>query len=445
MLKMLKKFKSSTGSNTDIIVSAKKIDFKEYDLPNGLHCILYKDNKNPVVNVTVGYKVGSKDEEDDKKGIAHLFEHLMFQGSANVPKNEHFNHVMKSGGVCNAFTMNDATVYYDMMPANNLETALWLESDRMNSLDLTEENLTNQKNVVIEEKKQVFDNAPYGTTVQNIFKNVFQGSGYETSVIGEAEDIRSFTVNEALNFHNSFYSPGNSVLLVSGDFEYPDAEKLISKYFGGIKKDSVIDRKKNIIKELDKDIELEVYDNVQLPVLNLCYQIPEAGAPETYAFEYLTEVLANNKSSRLYKKLVYEKQLLKSITAGKYILEDKGILIISAMLNPGVSAEEIKNEIFSAIKELGENGCTDDEFQMIKNQIEFQNTFKYLKVQKISIETIFNYLYFKDISRINDEIRKYLSVTKQDVINIVDKYMIKRNKLILTYLPKNQHKIQKEI
>jgi len=436
MLKMLKKFKSSTGSNMDIIVSAKKIDFKEYDLPNGLHCILYKDNKNPVVNVTVGYKVGSKDEEADKKGIAHLFEHLMFQGSANVPKNEHFNHVMKSGGVCNAFTMNDATVYYDMMPANNLETALWLESDRMNSLDLTEENLTNQKNVVIEEKKQVFDNAPYGTTVQNIFKNVFQGSGYETSVIGEAEDIRSFTVNEALNFHNSYYSPGNSVLLVSGDFEYPDAEKLISKYFGGIKKDSVIDRKKNNIKELDKDIELEVYDNVQLPVLNLCYQIPKAGAPETYAFEYLTEVLANNKSSRLYKKLVYEKQLVKSITAGKYILEDKGILIISAMLNPGVSAEEIKNEIFSAIKELGEYGCTDDEFQMIKNQIEFQNTFKYLKVQKISIETIFNYLYFKDISRINDEIRKYLSVTKQDVINIVDKYMIKRNKLILTYLPK---------
>jgi len=436
MLKMLKKFKSSTGSNMDIIVSAKKIDFKEYDLPNGLHCILYKDNKNPVVNVTVGYKVGSKDEEADKKGIAHLFEHLMFQGSANVPKNEHFNHVMKSGGVCNAFTMNDATVYYDMMPANNLETALWLESDRMNSLDLTEENLTNQKNVVIEEKKQVFDNAPYGTTVQNIFKNVFQGSGYETSVIGEAEDIRSFTVNEALNFHNSYYSPGNSVLLVSGDFEYPDAEKLISKYFGGIKKDSVIDRKKNNIKELDKDIELEVYDNVQLPVLNLCYQIPEAGATETYAFEYLTEVLANNKSSRLYKKLVYEKQLVKSITAGKYILEDKGILIISAMLNPGVSAEEIKNEIFSAIKELGENGCTDDEFQMIKNQIEFQNTFKYLKVQKISIETIFNYLYFKDISRINDEIRKYLSVTKQDVINIVNEYMIKRNKLILTYLPK---------
>ena len=148
-------------------------------------------------------------------------------------------------------------------------------------------------------------------------------------------------------------------------------------------------------------------------------------------------MLAKNKARGFYKKLVYEKQLLKSITAGKYILEDKGILIISAMLNPGVSADEIKNEIFSTIKELGENGCTDDEFQMIKNQIEFQNTFKYLKVQKISIETIFNYLYFKDISRINDEIRKYLSVTKQDVINIVNEYMIKRNKLILTYLPKN--------
>lgn len=431
----MNKYKTSQGSNTDTFISGKKIDFKEFELPNGLHCILYKDNINPIVNVTVGYKVGSKDEEANKKGIAHLFEHLMFQGSDNVKKNEHFQYVMKSGGVSNAFTMHDATVYFDMMPANNLEMALWLESDRMNSLNISEENLTNQKSVVIEEKKQVYDNAPYGSTFHKIFKNVFSDSNYESPVIGEIEDINSFTLEEAMNFHNTYYSPKNSVLMISGDFEYQDAENLINKYFRNINKDFNIERKKNHIKDIEKDIELEVYDNIQLPVLNICFQIPKSGEKENYAMEYLTEIIANNKSSRLYKKLVYEKQLVKSIKAIKYALEDRGILILKSMINPGVNIGEIKDEIFQIISELGENGCTDEEFEKIKNQIEFENTVKYLKVQNISIETIFNYIYFENVLRINTEIQNYLSVTKQDLKNTVNEFILNKNKLILTYLP----------
>lgn len=432
----MKKYKTSLGSNTDVLVSGKKIDFKEYKLSNGLHCILYKDNMNPIVNVTVGYKVGSKDEDINKKGIAHLFEHMMFQGSDNIKKNEHFQYVMKSGGVCNAFTMNDATVYYEMMPANNLEMALWLESDRMNSLNISEENLTNQKNVVIEEKKQVYENAPYGTSFHNIFKNVFSGSNYESPVIGFTDDINSFTVEEAMNFHSTYYSPKNSVLMISGDFNYPDAENLISKYFGNIEKNKDIIRKENHIREMEKDIELEVRDNVQLPVLNICFQTPKSGEKGNYAVEYLTEIIANNKSSRLYKKLVYEKQLVKYIKAFKYSLEDSGILIIKAMVNPGANVGDIKNEIFQSINDLSENGLSDEEYQKIKNQIEFENTVKYLKIQNISVETIFNFLYYENTARINDEIQRYLSVTKQDVINAVNDYVLSKNKLILTYLPK---------
>ncbi|MEO8666772.1 MAG: pitrilysin family protein, partial [Ignavibacteria bacterium] len=231
----MKRYKTATGSNTDLLTPQKSIDFREFDLPNGLHCILYKDNKNPIVNVTVGYKVGSKDEDENKKGIAHLFEHMMFQGSDNIQKNEHFKYVMKSGGICNAFTMQDVTVYYDLMPSNNLEMSLWLESERMNSLNISEDNLLNQKNVVIEEKKQVHDNAPYGTTFKNVFANVFRGSGYESAIIGEIEDIQSFSVKEATDFHNSYYSPENSVLIVAGDIDYDTAEKLIRKYFADIK------------------------------------------------------------------------------------------------------------------------------------------------------------------------------------------------------------------
>ncbi|MEP7146253.1 MAG: pitrilysin family protein [bacterium] len=433
----MKRYKTATGSSIESITYPKKIHFKEFDLNNGLHCILHKDNRNPIVNVTVAYKVGSKDENVNKKGIAHLFEHLMFQGSDNVKKNEHFNYVMKSGGVCNAFTMHDMTVYFELMPSNSFEISLWLESERMNSLNISEDNLLNQKNVVIEEKKQIHDNAPYGTTIKNIFENIFRGSGYESAVIGEVSDINSFSSEEAMNFHNNYYSPENSVLMVSGDIDYDNAEKLIRKYFTGIEKQNTIIRKKNNIVCLSEDIDLQVYDNVQLSFLNLCYQIPPIGNKSNYSLDYLGEIIANNKSSRLYKKLVYEKKFLKSIKAVKYELEDAGIFLLRAMINPGVDVEDIKNEIFKVINDLAEQGCTDEEFQKVKNQIEFDNTVKHIKLQNISIETIFNYHYFKDTNRINSEMNKYLSVTKQDIKNSVNDFIKNKNKLILTYLPKN--------
>lgn len=433
----MKKFKTSTGSGADIF-TAKNIEFKEFKLANGLKCIFYRDDKNPIVNVTVGYKVGSKDEENGKKGIAHLFEHLMFQGSDNVKKNEHFEFVMKSGGVCNAFTSNDITVYFDRMPANNLEMALWLESDRMNSLDISEENLSNQKNVVIEEKKQHDENSPYGSTHEKIFKNLFRGSGYETAVIGEIDDINSFTLKEAKEFHYKYYSPQNSVLIISGDFEYEYAEKLIDKYFAGIRKDGVTERKINTVKELPEDTDVIVKDNVQLSALNLCWQTPKLGSDEFYPFEYFIQIIANKKSSRLYKKLVYEKKLLKSVRAVNYGFEDSGLLILNSLINPGTDPETIKKEILLSIEELAAKGCDPEEFNKVRNQIEFENTAKHLSIQTISLDTVFNYLYFKNVSRINTDVDKYLSVTNDDVISIINKYILGKHKLSLLYLPKDK-------
>jgi zinc protease len=433
----LKRFKTTVGSGTYSPVLDRKIEFREFDLSNGLHCILYKENKNPIVNVTLGYKVGSKYEKKNKKGIAHLFEHMMFQGSDNVKRNQHFEYVMKCGGRCNAFTMQDATVYFEQMPSANLETALWLETERMNSLDISEENLSNQKSVVIEEKKQRYDNAPYGTMFPNIFKNVFKGSGYESPVIGEPGDINSFSLKEANEFHYNYYSPGNCVIVISGDIDYRHAEDMINKYFGGIRKENMIKRNENIIYDMENDIELTINDNVQLPMLNLCYLIPKAGSKEEYVFDYFTEIFANNKSSRLYKKLVYEKKLLQSIKVFKFELEDAGIMVCRAMINPGVNPEGIKNEILDEIREFSVKGIGDGEFQKIQNQIEFDNTVKYSKLTNISSDTIFNYLYYKDTNRINSDIDKYLSVSKQEVINSVKEFVTGKNKLTLTYLPMN--------
>ncbi len=436
----MKRFKPNPGTakeNSRNTFHDHFLDFTEFTLPNDLHCILYKNNKLPIVNLTIGYNVGSKNEKENKKGIAHLFEHLMFQGSEHVKKNEHFTNIIKSGGTCNAFTMQDATVYFDIIPSHNLDMALWLEADRMNSLDLTEENLANQKSVVIEERKQRFENAPYGSLMANIFGYLFRNSPYDTSVIGEVDDINSFTVKEALEFHGNYYSPGNSVLIITGDIDISRAEESINKYFSHINKINRYKEPEIEIKPVKESENINIYDNVNLPLLCLAYQIPKSGSDEEYSLEYFTEIIANNKSSRLYKKLVYEKQMISSVKAMKLPLKDSGVLFFQAMINPGIDPAEVKKEIEDSINEFSEKGCSDNEFETIKNQLEFQNTAKILKLINISLSSVFSYLYFRDVERLNSEINKYLSVTKKNVTDSVKKYLTGRNKITLNYLPMN--------
>jgi zinc protease len=305
-----------------------KLIFEEFSLPNKLHCVLHKNTSNPLVNVTLGYKVGAKDEEPGQFGVAHLFEHLMFEGSQNIPKSEHQKIVMECGGRTNAFTMQDATVYYEDIPANFLETALWLESDRMNEIDLTEENLDNQKKVVLEEKLQRYDNAPYGTFLAKTMKHIFPGSLYEHTTIGEAEHIKNFSRQDAIDFHHKYYSPANAELLISGDIDLENTKNLIEKYFGGINKSNGIIRKENKFTELTEDITETIEDNVMLEKFYISFKIPGAGSTEEYILEYFTKLVFNNKSSRLYKLLVYDKMLLKNISSFKFTIQDAGVYII---------------------------------------------------------------------------------------------------------------------
>lgn len=398
---------------------------------------MHKDNSNPIVSVTVGYKVGSKDERKGLHGIAHLFEHMMFQGSENVKKNEHFGHVLRSGGSCNAFTMQDATVYFETLPSNGLETALWLESDRMNSLNITEENLENQKSVVLEEKKQVFDNAPYGNMFNDVFRNLFPGSGYEHSVIGTVEDITSFTVEGAVDFHSTFYSPCNSVLVVAGDIDYGVTEKLVRKYFEGLRRKCDIPRRPNEIVPVEENIVEVHYDNIQLPAINICYQIPAAGSHEVYVLDYFSEIMANSESSRLYKKFVYEEKLVRSLGIMNYPLANSGALMIKAYVNPGIDLNSVREKIMNEVKLFVVDGCSDREFEKVRNSLEFSSVAKHLKVQNIAVETVFNHLSFENAMRINEESERYLSVSKYEMPKVVEKYITEANSVVIDYLPAN--------
>jgi predicted Zn-dependent peptidase len=415
-----------------------KLIFEEFSLPNKLHVTLHKNTSNPLVNVTLGYKVGAKDEEAGQFGVAHLFEHLMFEGSEHIPKSQHQQIVMDCGGRTNAFTMQDATVYYEDVPANFLETALWLESDRMNAIDLTEENLDNQKKVVLEEKLQRYDNAPYGTFLAKTMKNIFPGSLYEHTTIGEAEHIKNFSRQDALDFHHKFYSPANAELLISGDIDIDQSKKLIEKYFGDINKANGIIRKENKFKELTEDITETIEDNVMLEKFYMSFKIPKAGSDEEFVMEYFTKLLFNNKSSRLYKKLVYDKMLLKNISSFKFSIQDAGVFIIIGTVNPGKSREDAQNIILEEIRNFADGEIQDNDMTKIKNELEFGQINKMISLNRINVASVFNRMYYSNVNKINEELSRYNSVTKEDLKSTVKKYFVEAKKVTLNYIPKRK-------
>jgi zinc protease len=413
------------------------IDFVEFILGNGLHCILHRDTSKPIVDITIGYKVGSRDESKGKKGVAHLFEHLMFQGSKNIKKSEHFDYIQRAGGYCNAFTNQDMTIYYENLPSNHLATGLWLEADRMDALDLSEENLLNQKNVVIQEKLQNYDNAPYGTAFLNILKILFKNSSYEIATIGNENDINSFLRNEAEAFHFKYYSPCNAAIMISGDIDYQETLKLIETHFGKINKSHPFKREFIPPETFEKEKRVKIYDNIKLPVLYFCYPIPEVGSKEDYTFEYFANIIANDKSSRLYRNLVYEKKIIKSVNAIKYQFQHAGVFIISAVAFPDTNLENVEKEINKEIDNFVRNGIIDKEYQKIKNKLDFAFNVKHTTLQNINMDLFSNWFFFNDANMVNESLNKYLSVTMDDVMNSVRQYIFKMPKLLLMYLPKN--------
>jgi predicted Zn-dependent peptidase len=410
-------------------------NIREFSLDNGAKCILYKDARNPIVNIHIGYDVGSKNDPSKKKGLAHLFEHLMFQGSENIKKNEHFSFIQNNGGVCNAYTSFDNTIYFESLPAHKLGLALWLESDRMLSLDLSEENLLNQKKVVIEEKHSNYDNVPYGTAMRNIFNTVFENSVYESPVIGNEDNIESVTVDDAVGFHSKFYSPQNSVIVISGSIDLLDTENSVKEYFDRIENKGEPFFTGTEFRKLNENNKSVIYDNISLPALYLCFQIPQLGSDSEFTLEFFSDIIINNKNSRLYKKLVYEKKILQSISALKYNLKYSGVFIIAAYANPGINLDSIQDEILNEIKNIYAKGITDDEYNKVKNAIEFENLQNYYNLHTMSANLVHGWLFFNDYFRFFSNYEKYMKICKDEIMRDIYEYFLTKNYFALHYLP----------
>src|SRR4030095_1961725 len=346
------------------------IPYDEYRLDNGLEVVLSRDPSIPTVAINLCYKVGSKDEAPNKRGFAHLFEHLMYEGSKNIPCGEYDRYCLMAGGENNGYTNEDKTNYYIVLPAHELELGLWLESDRMHAFSVTEASLKTQKEVVKEEKKQLFDNKPYGTLSLEFPPRLFKNTGYGWDTIGDLEDIDSATLDDAKNFFENYYIPNNAVLSITGDLDYSFGKDAVQKYFGEIKQ-GILNRKSHEINNFNnREIRDTIYDNVHFPGLFMAYRIPKEKSKEHYIFDVLSDILSTGESSRFYRSLVYEKQLVSDI--GCYIdsKEFTGAFYIYAILMPGIQVSEVETEIEKILNDIIQGNITINELAKIKNRIE---------------------------------------------------------------------------
>ena len=415
------------------------IKFEEYDLDNGLHVILHEDHTTPIVAVSIMYHVGSKNEQPDKTGFAHFFEHLLFEGSENIGRGEYDSYVEKAGGTLNANTTYDRTFYFEILPSNQLELGLWLESERLLHAKVEDVGIETQREVVKEERRQRVDNQPYGSLLEETMKRAYKVHPYKWTVIGSMDHLDAAVESDYKNFYKDFYVPNNAVLSIAGDIDPEQAKVWIDKYFGAIPKGtSEIYRPSIVEPPLGGEVRDTVYDNIQLPAVIQAYRSPAQGTEDAYAMEMLSTLLSAGASSRLNKRLVDEEQ--KSLFVGNFMLnlEDPGVSLAFSICNNGVEPAEVEASMDAVIQEVQDKMIDDKEFQKLRNQIENDFISSNSRVAGIA-ESLANYhMYYGDTNLINTEIDKYLAVTKEDIMRVAKKYFNKDNRVVLYYLPKPQ-------
>lgn len=414
-----------------------KIDFVEYDLDNGLHVILHQDNSTPIVAVSILYHVGSKNEKTDRTGFAHFFEHLLFEGSENIDRGQFDKYINGAGGSNNAYTTTDKTFYYELLPSNQLELGLWLESERLLHAKVDEKGIETQREVVKEEKRQRYDNQPYGSILPESMKRAFTIHPYRWTPIGSMEDLNAAQEEDYKNFYKDFYVPNNAVLSIAGDIDIENTKMLVDKYFSGIPKGTKAIYRPDIVEPpIDGEKKDTIFDNIQLPAVVQTYHLPAQGTPDFYAVSMLAQLLSQGQSSRLYRALVDEQQ--KAVFAGSFPLpmEDPGVNIVYAIANMGVDSDALSDAVDAEINRVQNELISDKEFQKLKNQVENDFVTSNARVYGIAESLADYYMFYGDTNLINTEIDRYLAVTKEDIQRVAREYFKKNSRVNLIYLPK---------
>ena len=438
MSKKLFLFFVSIAAISPLFAQSNTTEFIEYDLSNGLHVILHEDHSTPIVAVTVMYHVGAKNEDPSRTGMAHFFEHLLFEGSENIGRGEYSHYVENAGGVLNANTTNDRTFYYELLPSNQLELGLWLESERLLHAKIDSIGIETQREVVKEEKRMRYDNQPYGTLLPETMSRAFTEHPYQWTTIGSMEHLDQAADSDFMAFYKEFYVPNNAVLSIAGDINIKETKKMIEKYFGDIPRGADIVRPSIVEPQQTAEKRDTIWGNDQLPLVVQAYHIPAQGTEEYYAVDMLNQILSSGNSSRLNTSLVEEQQLCLFSSAFSFGMEDPGLTLSFALANMGVDPLEVEQAIDVEIEKLKSDLISDREMQKLQNQIE--NSFVSSNSTMAGIaESLANYhIYFGDANLINTEVNRYLAVTKEDIRNAAKKYYTKENRTVLYFLNEQQ-------
>jgi zinc protease len=412
--------------------------YRDRTLKNGLRVLSVIDKSSPTVAINVWYHVGSKDDPDQRSGFAHLFEHIMFKSTKNM-KAEMMDRLTEDvGGNNNAFTEDDVTVYFEVVPSNYLETLLWAEAERLASLTVDDENFQSERAVVQEEYRQSVLAPPYGKFFNALQEKSFQTHPYKRSTIGSIEDLAAATVENVQKFHSTYYRPDNATLIVVGDFDPKQLDAWVDKYFGSIEKPNLpLPRVQT--KEPERTAEKRFVDygpeKLPLPAVGLTYLVPSEKSDDAAALTLVDLILSQGRSSRLYQSLVYQQQVAQSANANADLKEDAGLFELTAIVAAGKKTEEAEAALLAEVKKLQDTPITDAELekartQLIAGQLRQRET-NLGKSQALGSAAILR----GDVNRVNTELGRYQAVTAADVQRVAKKYFTDQNRYVFVYLP----------
>ncbi len=412
------------------------IHFQKFILSNGLRLLVHEDESTPLVAVNTLYDVGSRDENPERTGFAHLFEHLMFGGSKHIKKFDEI--VQHAGGESNAFTSFDVTNFYITLPAQNIETAFWLESDRMLALSINKKTLSTQQKVVVEEFKETTLDEPYGDVWHHLNPMLWEKHPYKTPIIGEKpEHIAEATLDDVKNFYKKYYCPNNAIITVAGNVKVAEVLSLVEKWFGDIPKGETPPR--NLPQETPQTAQKRknLEGSVPVPMLYMTFHSPARLAPDYAASDVLTDILSNGTSSRLYRRLLKEKRIFSEIDCYVLGLVDPSAVVIEGKPAENVTLEMAESAVWEELENLKKEFITDEELQKHKNRLESQQAFSALGALHKALNLAF-YELLGEPERINTEIEQYLALTPQYLHQVANEIFMKEKSCILHYLPKSE-------
>ena len=417
--------------------NAQKVAFEEYDLSNGMHVILHNDPSAPVVITSVMYHVGAKDEQPDRTGFAHFFEHLLFEGTENIKRGEWFKIVTSNGGTNNANTTDDRTYYFEVFPSNNLELGLWMESERLMHPVINQIGVDTQNEVVKEEKRLRVDNQPYGNLIAEVKKNMFTNHPYRWATIGSMEHLDAAKLEEFQAFNKKYYSPNNAVLVVAGDLsDMAKTKNWVQQYFGSIPRGEDIKRQTFTEAPITQTIKARYEDpNIQIPMVVAAYRTPSMKTRDARVLDMISTFLSDGKSSKLYKKIVDDKKMALQVGAFSFSQEDYGMYILYGMPQGDTKTDAILSEMDAEIVKLQNELISEKDLQKLKNKYESNYVNSNASVEGIAENLATYYQLYGDVNLINTEIDIYRSITREEIRDIAKKYLNPNQRLVLDYVP----------